>query len=44
VLHIKAGQKLSLQYHQHKDETVMVWAGRMTSSTIATVRRRNFSR
>jgi quercetin dioxygenase-like cupin family protein len=29
VLHIKAGQKLSLQYHQKKDETVMVWAGRM---------------
>jgi quercetin dioxygenase-like cupin family protein len=29
VLHIKAGEKLSLQYHQRKDETVMVWAGRM---------------
>lgn len=29
VLHIKAGHKLSLQYHQKKDETVMVWAGRM---------------
>jgi mannose-6-phosphate isomerase len=29
VLHIKAGQKLSLQYHQKKDETVMVWSGRM---------------
>ena len=29
VLHIKAGQKLSLQYHRKKDETVMVWAGRM---------------
>jgi quercetin dioxygenase-like cupin family protein len=30
VLHIKAGEKLSLQYHREKDETVMVWAGRMT--------------
>ena len=29
VLHIKAGHKLSLQYHGQKDETVMVWAGRM---------------
>src|SRR2546426_483639 len=29
VLHIKAGHKLSLQYHVKKDETVMVWKGRM---------------
>jgi mannose-6-phosphate isomerase-like protein (cupin superfamily) len=29
VLHIKAGHKLSLQYHQKKDETVMVWKGKM---------------
>jgi mannose-6-phosphate isomerase len=29
VLHINAGQQLSLQYHRQKDETVMVWAGRM---------------
>ncbi len=29
VLHIKAGHKLSLQYHIKKDETVMVWSGRM---------------
>jgi mannose-6-phosphate isomerase-like protein (cupin superfamily) len=29
VLHIKAGHKLSLQYHREKDETVMVWSGRM---------------
>src|SRR5262245_41271972 len=29
VLHIKAGHRLSLQYHRKKDETVMVWAGRM---------------
>jgi mannose-6-phosphate isomerase len=30
VLHIKAGQRLSLQYHQRKTETVMVWSGKMT--------------
>jgi mannose-6-phosphate isomerase len=29
VLHVKAGEKLSLQYHVKKDETVMVWKGRM---------------
>ena len=29
VLHIRAGEALSLQYHNKKDETVMVWAGRM---------------
>jgi mannose-6-phosphate isomerase len=29
VLHIKAGHQLSLQYHVKKDETVMVWSGRM---------------
>jgi len=29
ILHIKAGQKLSLQYHVKKDETVMVLSGRM---------------
>jgi quercetin dioxygenase-like cupin family protein len=29
VLHIKKGEKLSLQYHNKKDETVMVWTGRM---------------
>ena len=29
VLHIKAGHRLSLQYHRKKDETVMVWAGKM---------------
>jgi len=30
VLHINAGEKLSLQYHRQKDETVMVWSGRMS--------------
>lgn len=29
VLHIKKGEQLSLQYHRQKDETVMVWTGRM---------------
>lgn len=29
ILHIKAGHKLSLQYHVKKDETVMVLSGRM---------------
>jgi mannose-6-phosphate isomerase len=30
ILHIKAGHKLSLQYHQKKEETIMVWTGKMT--------------
>jgi mannose-6-phosphate isomerase len=30
VLHIKKGHKLSLQYHQVKEETIMVWSGKMT--------------
>lgn len=29
ILHIKAGEALSLQYHRHKDETVMVLSGAM---------------
>jgi mannose-6-phosphate isomerase-like protein (cupin superfamily) len=29
VLHIKKGHKLSLQYHREKEETCMVWSGRM---------------
>jgi mannose-6-phosphate isomerase len=29
VLHVKKGGQLSLQYHRQKDETVMVWSGRM---------------
>jgi mannose-6-phosphate isomerase-like protein (cupin superfamily) len=29
ILHIKAGEALSLQYHEKKDETVMVLSGRM---------------
>ena len=30
ILHIKAGEALSLQYHRVKDETIMVLSGRMT--------------
>ncbi len=29
VLHVNEGHKLSLQYHNQKDETVHVWSGRM---------------
>jgi mannose-6-phosphate isomerase-like protein (cupin superfamily) len=29
ILHIKKGERLSLQYHREKDETVMVLTGRM---------------
>ena len=29
VLHIRKGESLSLQYHREKEETVMVWSGRM---------------
>ncbi len=27
LLHVKAGHKLSLQYHERKDETVHLWSG-----------------
>ncbi len=29
ILHINAGEALSLQYHRQKDETIMVLSGRM---------------
>jgi mannose-6-phosphate isomerase len=29
ILHIRAGESLSLQYHQVKDETIMVLSGRL---------------
>src|SRR5947199_285333 len=29
ILHVRAGEALSLQYHRMKDETIMVLAGRM---------------
>jgi mannose-6-phosphate isomerase len=30
ILHIKAGQALSVQYHERKDETVYLLSGRLT--------------
>lgn len=30
ILHVKAGERLSLQYHRQKDETIMLLSGRMT--------------
>jgi mannose-6-phosphate isomerase len=32
-LHITKGHALSLQYHNQKDETIFVWAGRMLFET-----------
>tara|TARA_B100001123_G_scaffold446424_1_gene600844 strand:+ start:351 stop:707 length:357 start_codon:yes stop_codon:yes gene_type:complete len=29
IIHVDAGQALSLQYHNVKDETVMLWKGRL---------------
>jgi len=29
ILHVKAGERLSLQYHRRKDETIMLLSGRM---------------
>lgn len=29
VLHVKAGHALSLQYHNHKDETIYLYTGKM---------------
>jgi len=29
VIHVDAGHALSLQYHNVKDETILVWSGRM---------------
>ena len=29
ILHVKAGQALSLQYHEHKDETIYILKGRL---------------
>ena len=29
ILHINAGQALSLQYHNRKEETILLWSGRM---------------
>jgi mannose-6-phosphate isomerase len=29
LLHVKAGHKLSLQYHERKDETIHLWSGEL---------------
>lgn len=29
VIHVKKGQALSLQYHNVKDETILLWSGRL---------------
>ena len=29
VIHVEAGHALSLQYHNIKDETILVWSGRI---------------
>jgi mannose-6-phosphate isomerase len=30
LLHVKAGHRLSLQYHEVKDETIHLWSGELT--------------
>ncbi len=29
LLHVKAGHRLSLQYHERKDETIHLWSGEL---------------
>jgi len=29
IIHVSAGHALSLQYHNHKDETILLWAGKL---------------
>jgi mannose-6-phosphate isomerase-like protein (cupin superfamily) len=29
ILHVSAGHALSLQYHNRKEETILLWAGRL---------------
>jgi quercetin dioxygenase-like cupin family protein len=33
ILHVKAGESLSLQYHNVKDETILIQSGRMLFET-----------
>ena len=33
IIHVDAGQALSLQYHEVKDETILVWSGRIRFET-----------
>ncbi len=30
LLHVRAGESLSLQYHERKDETIHLWSGDLT--------------
>lgn len=30
ILHVKKGHKLSLQYHRQKEETILLYSGKMT--------------
>jgi len=29
IIHVNAGHALSLQYHERKDETILVWSGKV---------------
>ncbi len=29
IIHVNAGHALSLQYHERKDETILLWSGRI---------------
>lgn len=29
IIHVRSGQALSLQYHNVKDETILLWSGRL---------------
>lgn len=33
IIHVDAGHALSLQYHEVKDETILVWSGRIRFET-----------
>ena len=33
IIHVEAGHALSLQYHTVKDETILVWSGRIRFET-----------
>lgn len=33
IIHVAAGHALSLQYHNQKDETILLWSGRLRFET-----------
>jgi mannose-6-phosphate isomerase len=35
ILHVRAGERLSLQYHRRKDETIMLLSGRLRLEVFA---------